>query len=58
MSGIEGYILYPATAMGWSASEVSVYAAHVRRELRSPSTHPYYSQKVVWGRKPFKPEGE
>lgn len=49
---IEGYVLYPATALGWKAEEVSVYAAHVRRQIRSPNSHGYYRQKVVWGRKP------
>lgn len=57
-SDIEGYVLYPTTAMGWSNEEVSVYAAHVRRQLRSPKTHSYYRQKVVCGRKPLKPEAE
>lgn len=50
---IEGYMLYPATGLGWSPQEVTVFAAHFRRELRSPQTHPYYRQKVVWGRKPM-----
>ncbi|SPO04373.1 related to methyltransferase [Cephalotrichum gorgonifer] len=49
----EGYILYPATALGWSREEVTVFAAHVRRELYSPKTHPWYRQKVVLGRKPL-----
>lgn len=50
---VEGYIMYPATAMGWSPEEVSVYAAHVRRDMRSPDLHGYYHQKVVYGRKPL-----
>lgn len=49
----EGYILYPATALGWSPEEVSVFAAHARREIRSPHIHGYYRQKLVYGRKPF-----
>lgn len=49
---IEGYVLYPATALGWKREEVTVYAAHVRREMRSPSVHGYYRQKAVYGRKP------
>lgn len=48
----EGYILYPATALGWSHEEVSVFAAHARREARSPNIHGYYHQKLVYGRKP------
>lgn len=50
---IEGYVLYPATALGWSREEVAVYAAHVRRQMRDPKSHGYYRQKVVWGRKPL-----
>lgn len=49
---IEGYVLYPATALGWKREEVTVYAAHVRKEMRSPSIHGYYRQKAVYGRKP------
>lgn len=50
---IEGYVLYPATALGWTPEEVTVFGAHYRRELRDPRIHPYYSHKVVWGRKPL-----
>ena len=53
---MEGYILYPATALGWSPEEISVFTAHVRRNIRSPDFHGYYRQKVVWGRKPGKPQ--
>ncbi|KAI8623198.1 S-adenosyl-L-methionine-dependent methyltransferase [Xylariaceae sp. FL1651] len=50
---IEGFIVYMwTTIMGWSIEEVSVYAAHLRRELRSPNFHAYYPQRVVIGRKP------
>ncbi|MBE3046582.1 hypothetical protein IMZ48_29440 [Candidatus Bathyarchaeota archaeon] len=52
-SDIEGYVLYPATAIGWRREEVTVYAAQLRRELRSPDIHSYYRWKVVWGRKPM-----
>ncbi|SPO04389.1 related to TAM domain methyltransferase [Cephalotrichum gorgonifer] len=49
---MEGYVIYPATAIGWTPEEVTVYAAHVRREIRNPDIHAYYRQKVVYGRKP------
>ncbi|SPO01561.1 related to methyltransferase [Cephalotrichum gorgonifer] len=49
---LEGYILYPATALGWSPEEVTVFAAHARREIRSPRIHAFYRQKVLYGRKP------
>lgn len=51
-SDIEGYVLYMANLQGWSKEEVTVYAAHLRRELRNPAIHGYYKVKVVWGRKP------
>lgn len=52
-SDLEGYVMYPATTLGWSPEEVTVYAAHVRRDMRNPSFHGYYRQKLVYGRKPL-----
>ncbi|KAH8162460.1 hypothetical protein CIB48_g5778 [Xylaria polymorpha] len=50
---IEGFIMYMwTTVLGWTREEIAVYAAHLRRELRSPHCHPYYPQRVVVGRKP------
>lgn len=49
---VEGYVLYVANMLGWTKEEVTVYAAHVRRELRNPAIHGYYKVKVVWARKP------
>ncbi|KAJ2968284.1 hypothetical protein NUW58_g10255 [Xylaria curta] len=50
---IEGFIMYMWTSvLGWSREEIAVYAAHLRRELRSPNYHAYYPQRVVVGRKP------
>ncbi|KAI1748903.1 S-adenosyl-L-methionine-dependent methyltransferase [Xylaria castorea] len=50
---IEGFIMYMwTTVLGWTREEIAVYAAHLRRELRSPSHHAYYPQRVVVGRKP------
>ena len=37
---------------GWTTEEIQVYIATLRREVRSGNYHPYYRQKVVWGRKP------
>ncbi|KAI0390834.1 S-adenosyl-L-methionine-dependent methyltransferase [Xylariaceae sp. FL0594] len=51
---VEGFIVYVLTnAFGWTREEISVYAAHFRRELRSPSFHSWYAQRVVIGRKPY-----
>ncbi|KAI1160019.1 S-adenosyl-L-methionine-dependent methyltransferase [Nemania serpens] len=50
---IEGFIMYMwTTVLGWTREEIAVYAAHLRRELRSPNYHAYYPQRVVIGRKP------
>ncbi|KAI1122007.1 S-adenosyl-L-methionine-dependent methyltransferase [Nemania abortiva] len=50
---IEGFIMYMwTTVLGWTREEIAVYAAHLRRELRSPNHHAYYPQRVVVGRKP------
>jgi len=48
----EGYVLFMANTLGWSKEEIMVYLAMFRREVRNPDYHPYYRQKVVWGRKP------
>ena len=49
---IEGYVLYLATLNGWTKEELTVYAAHLRREMRDTSIHAYVNTKVIWGRKP------
>lgn len=52
---VEGFLMYMWTmVMGWSKEEIQVYAAHLRRELRSPNIHAYYPQKVVIGQKPLR----
>ena len=38
--------------MGWSKDEIQVYAAHLRKEMKSGKFHAYYPQRVVVGRKP------
>ncbi|KAF4446846.1 hypothetical protein F53441_9550 [Fusarium austroafricanum] len=49
----EGYVLYMANmVLGWTKEEVSVYCAQLRREIRSGKFHPFYRQRVVYGRKP------
>ena len=48
----EGYMLFIANALGWTRDEITVYLAHLKRELRSPKIHGYYRQKIVWARKP------
>ncbi|KAJ4244349.1 hypothetical protein NW762_014476 [Fusarium torreyae] len=49
----EGYVLFMANmVLGWSKEEVSLYCAQLRREIRSGNFHPFYRQRVVYGRKP------
>ncbi|KOS22898.1 Demethylmenaquinone methyltransferase [Escovopsis weberi] len=49
---IEGWVLFMANTLGWSREEILVYVGMLRKELRSGALHAYYSQKVVWARKP------
>jgi hypothetical protein len=49
----EGYVLFMANmVLGWSKEEVSTYCAQLRREIRSGKFHPFYRQRVGYGRKP------
>ncbi|KAI2627902.1 S-adenosyl-L-methionine-dependent methyltransferase [Hypomontagnella submonticulosa] len=51
---IEGFLTYLWTmVMGWTKEEIQVYAAHLRREMRSPHIHAYYPTRIVVGRKPL-----
>ncbi|KAI0380330.1 S-adenosyl-L-methionine-dependent methyltransferase [Hypomontagnella monticulosa] len=51
---IEGFLTYLWTmVMGWTKEEIQVYAAHLRREMRSPDIHAYYPTRIVVGRKPL-----
>jgi hypothetical protein len=51
-SDTEGFVLFMAHILGWSKDEIQVYIAHLRKELRNKTSHGYYAQKVVWGRRP------
>ena len=49
----EGFVLFMASELlGWTKEQVYVYCAQLRREIRSLKYHPYYRQRVVYGRKP------
>ncbi|KAL2679381.1 hypothetical protein Neosp_010155 [[Neocosmospora] mangrovei] len=52
LSDTEGVVLFMANTLGWTEAEVQVYIAHFRKEINSGKYHPYYRQRVVWGRKP------
>ena len=48
-----GFLTYLWTmVMGWTKSEIQVYAAHLRRDLRSTDVHAYYPTRIMVGRKP------
>lgn len=50
---IKGYVIYMFTdILGWSMSEVQVYLAKVRKELRDKKYHTYFWTRAVYGRKP------
>lgn len=42
-----------AIQLGWSQEEITVYAAHLRKELRGGKVHAFYRANVVWAQKPF-----
>ncbi|GKU22440.1 unnamed protein product [Fusarium langsethiae] len=49
----EGYVMYMANmVLGWSRDDVVLYCAQLRKEVRSGKYHPFYRQRVVYGRKP------
>lgn len=53
---IEGWILFVwSQVMGWSKEEVTVFVAHLRRQLRDTNTkvHVYTLMRCVYGRKPL-----
>lgn len=49
----EGAIGFMATQLGWAKEEVSVYAAQLRKELRTNSVHSYYRANIVYAQRPF-----
>jgi hypothetical protein len=52
-AGLEGNAMFMLTqVLGWSAGQVQVFIAMLRRELRRKRIHPYVWTQVVHGRKP------
>ncbi|KAH7232524.1 S-adenosyl-L-methionine-dependent methyltransferase, partial [Fusarium solani] len=50
---LEGLVLRPAVeVLGWSFKEAIIFAAQLRKELRSGKAHAYLPLKVVFGQKP------
>ncbi|KAK3948125.1 S-adenosyl-L-methionine-dependent methyltransferase [Pseudoneurospora amorphoporcata] len=50
---VEGLVQFMYTnVMGWSKEEVTVYAAHMRQELKNMKIHGYFNWKVVYAQKP------
>ncbi|KAI5461959.1 S-adenosyl-L-methionine-dependent methyltransferase [Mariannaea sp. PMI_226] len=50
---IEGAVGFMATQLGWTKEEITVYSAHLRKELRAGKVHAYYRANVVWAQKPL-----
>ena len=52
-TGLENWTLRLLTSvLGWSADEVRLLCANVRREIKSPKVHAIHRMNVVYGRKP------
>ncbi|KAM0326606.1 hypothetical protein ACHAQA_006475 [Verticillium albo-atrum] len=52
LQDIEGTLNFIALVLGWSPDEVAVFGAHYRSEIKNKRIHGYFSQRVVWGKKP------
>lgn len=52
LNDIEGFILFMTQLLGWTREQVVVFAAHIRKEMKSGKHHVYLAQRVVIGRKP------
>ncbi|KAL2177344.1 S-adenosyl-L-methionine-dependent methyltransferase [Thermothelomyces heterothallicus CBS 202.75] len=50
----EGLILYTfQQIMGWSAAEVHAYVAHLRKQMRDKTVHPYGRLRLIYAQKPL-----
>lgn len=49
---IEGTVGFSALQLGWTKEEVMVYAAHLRKEMRSGNLHGYFRSNIAWAQKP------
>ena len=48
----EGYMSFLAAIMGWTRPEITVFAAHFKRETRDNKVHGYFPSRLIYGRKP------
>ncbi|KAK1989708.1 S-adenosyl-L-methionine-dependent methyltransferase [Colletotrichum falcatum] len=44
-----GFIMRPATSIGWTMEQIENYSASLQAEMTSETTHPWYFFKTVWG---------
>lgn len=52
-SDLEGVIQFLfQQVMGWSTEEITIFAAHMRQEMKEQKIHGYWTWKVVYGQKP------
>ncbi|EFX00374.1 hypothetical protein CMQ_7376 [Grosmannia clavigera kw1407] len=49
----EGFVGMMATSLGWTPEQISVYAAHVRREMRGLKVHAYIYGGLAYAQKPL-----
>lgn len=42
-----------ASQLGWTNEEIIVYAAHLRKELRTNAVHAFYRANIVYAQKPL-----
>ncbi|KAH8177943.1 methyltransferase domain-containing protein [Sarocladium implicatum] len=53
-AGLEGFALYILTkVLEWSLPQTQMFLAGVRKEMRTPSIHPYYIAASAFGQKPM-----
>ena len=49
----EGAVGFMASQLGWTKDEIQVYAAQLRRELRTNKVHGFFRGNVVYAQKPL-----
>ncbi|KAI3565884.1 S-adenosyl-L-methionine-dependent methyltransferase [Fusarium oxysporum f. sp. albedinis] len=55
LSGLEAMVMRMfQKGLGWSGAEVTVFLAHLRKEIKNPQMHGYWPYYVVYAQKPDK----
>ncbi|EFX04764.1 hypothetical protein CMQ_1692 [Grosmannia clavigera kw1407] len=53
VNDVDGLISAMATELGWTSEEITVYAAHIRREMCGLKIHAYYHGGNAYAQKPL-----